>query len=1752
MKIRQWLGYNEDASQYLLRPGELRVLNNLQSRRPGMLIARRGLTKIYGKYDNEVIYGLYRRASIIGSVSDFLWLQKVKVLQTLTISEITALTDPYKYVWMIRRIKGNESRVIDTQELSPDGLTNISNFCVAEDRHGRMFIFYGHGVRPKLYRPDDIGNVALDMGLDAPLSAPSVIPSATGYYIESVDVKQGGGSYYAPPDITILGGTPDRAAKLKSVVQNGNVVGVTILDGGSNYQSQPELAVALNKIGTGFRAYGEISTAARVISGFSDSTPGVVTGTAATSTDTYGTTNGTDDNSILYRSSPRVATEKVVSASVITGTYVQSGTTTLTVTTTVAHGLVTGQEVTLNFSTGTAVDNTFPVNRISATSFSVVRGVAATTSGAVSLGVPVVKLYTVLGINVGDIVKMSPAAAPFNTSVVTVTAIDTASSSVTLSDSTWAPVASTIYEASFSRPSGISQVKAEYDSARRRFYATVPLTSSSSTGDGAHATVEFSPQPLGFGLNTAGTTSITVTDTLKRYLYGEYWEGSLEDKVNSAENQRYGGLQASGKTFTRGFSGSVNGRRADVYFPDYSSLSVWFCTGVYSSNLASWTRADVSVTQETVSGITAKYLRIRLKPSARAKTVKSLGGAALATRLENYDEFPNAIAPEIRIPLTECPESWVVTDPQCRPSSAKEAKTNHLEWWSPSTQVSRPIVGITLDGTAATADSITITDPGSGWQKNALFAIRIYQANPYAQHVAYNTSAARNTVKMGHAAYDPNSRYVEFRLRADTPDQLTPHGPPNTLITPVQVTIPGDGYSTNQTASLTLYKRGLTQTVSQATVAQTITWTASNLQTLSATSQGQISQVVIRNKGRNYFSPPTIQVRGGGQGYGLAVEPVVQNGRIESCRITDPGIGYTAIPELYTSATAAQLTPVMRPAMRGKYRCAYRFADLSETVVKTITVTRAESSTTLTLSDAKGIEPGMVLDSSSLPFRARVKSVTNNQVEINQEITALTQGQTATAIVRDMTKPIAYSDLSPITDVDAGPNDERSHCAKMVWSLPGVTPPTRADMVELWRTSADQSLVYYRLEAYGIPAPSGVQIVGTDTLTDESLFDPERANYAAMPIVLPNGSVNAYRFGKPRSDMSVSVAFQDRLWMAVSTSGEGANTLYYSEFDEFESMPDVNELPIQNNQKSTDVLTALVPFGSLLLAMQHTHTYAVAYNTDPAIDASIQMMSHRGCLHQRCWDIHENILYAADESGIYAMSRNGEVADISTPIRDFFVSELLDFSKRETFFLQSDPRTHILRFFCCLKSNPTDTPSMAMCFDIQAKSWWTESYPNSMTAACTGRPGDARINTILLGAVDGNLYEIAGNSDHANDCITDCFVDEGGTGYREAPKITVPACDGAVVHGVVSEGRLVDVIIQNPGWNAQGGITLTTEAGEPLATKSSIPANDGLLLSGVEYFPLKLEIGAPEPGGVQAVAYANFSVTPRVARGCTVSLGESFVRLDPARTAQLEASVNPPLCTQDGGTLLTLDSRPITTEPAPVEIGMEAIGDFIPLNAFVSKIVGSDIYLEHPDGTAVSILFGDARTNQAGTSTDYLELGGTAMDVTFRKPYRTHIPFRMATGFMQLINDENMKGGGQLVDRSVTVVYTPTEGDKEVELIERFNGREEMRPNIARRDFGGPGTFVHRQDSASTILNTSRFASSLGFATGVAKAKFASRAQADLTGEDQHLQLELYARPEQASPWRRENFWVVDDTIQAEQPFVLHSLAVNGLVEDAE
>lgn len=1940
MKIAQWLGYNEESSQYLLRRGELRALVNLHPRRPGMLVSRQGLAKLYGKYDLETAFGLYRHDTLPGEPDDFLCFQKGIRDKVLTRAQILSGTLLQEYYWFVRRIRGFQERTIHELPLSPNGTSEITNFSVAEDRHGRIFCFFGHGAAPILFRPDSLDNIAIEMGMDSPTIMPFVEPFGEGFFLEAVDVLGGGGSYWAPPTITVEGGNPDREAKVKGIVQGGNLVGVEVIDGGSNFKSFPKITVGSDKVGSGFRAVGNLEVDPGV-QGFVDTTPAVVSGTAPTDRETVGENNEVVGNRVMYLDSGVTASTRTVP-----------------------------------------------------------QAAASTTS---------MVLQSVAGVSVGDLVSINAGAATaWPAAQNRVIAINESTKTITLSKA-WTPTLNVSFFVQFRKDSEIGYADTEWDATTKRFRASIPLRTTRGVGSGAQATLTLTPAAYSYGLGRPQFANYTrppdgalpspfvyTRQGWQTYLYGDYWAGSDFNVKDSAENRLYAGLQASGRTFAFGYSGAATGggQRADVYWPDYSSLSVWLCTGNLTGGSQNWVRRDFPVIDGTTS---EPYIMVTLQPTAKARLSSQAGKQSFRTRLR-----ANATAPEYRLPVVKvklrvCPDSWVTSQYTNGnfnlPFGVKEKTGGRLAWWHQAAVTPRPIVDLYGPVGVPVWDTVEVVDPGAGWERGTTFALRFQQANPYDHKTIYNVATRPQKIRASHdsLAANNNNRYTILLFQATSPDNLTPAGPPCQLDGSQYVDAVGNNYRANDTAELTLLKRNVesadavaastfdgvmtqdgrsqeftftsgvqnpgvylvytggtqsdtinvgdyiscntpgvllafSQVISRngltiglnkmrsptrdasvtlsgtastgqinfgatasewftagqrlrddasgdvctissvsvvggstiaavtgtvvagsrtyrpllafsvqagLTAAQTLRWTAEQI--APGTGENRVTSVRIISAGRNYFSRPRVLVRGGGNGFGLAVVPTIENGKIVSCEIVDPGRGYTAAPELYTDSSAATAVPAMRPAIRGRYRCAYRFADRSETVVSQTTVSSitGDSPTSISLPvSVTGIEPGMILEGALFKANTKVASVGRaGNIELSQPAgegigslgtprsivvtnggTGYAQNETVTATIvgaqgvqstvllrendsgsysvdavnitnfgttlfptgrltvqfsppasggvaasgyaristldasvdmsvtiRDMTKPVAYSNFSPIADVDAGPNADRTHSSELRWSIPGVKPPLRADTVELWRTSADQSLVFYRVEAYGVPTADGVEIKGSDTLTDEELFDPERANYAAMPIVLPNGNLNAYRFGKPRTDMAVCVAFQDRLWYGVSTSGKAANTLFYSEFDEFESCPDLNELPIQNNQRATDSLTALVPFGSMLLAMQNTHTYAVTYNTDPAIDSSIQMMSHRGALHQRCWDIHENVLYAADESGIYSLTRNGEVSPISAMIREYFTSELIDFSKRESFFLAVCPRTHVLRFFCCLASQPADTPTFALCYDIERQVWWTENYPNSLCSAVTGRPAATRINNLIFSGADGNLYEMTGDKDQAHNSVVRCDIANGGSGYRRSPKITCPNSDGVQLKGVVSEGRLVDVLVQAGGWGCSWGIKILTESGLEIASHNSLP------LMGEEYAPIPLDIEPPPEGGAAPEAYAQFSVTPRLVRDVTVAQGEQFVRLASVVQDPVTVIVPPVLLTQDGD-YLTCDGGPLINDrlqceyPA-VEIGMEAIGDFLPLNAIVSHIIGPDIYLVHTDGTPVAMTGGDARTDLDNDG--YAESGATRTAVYFRKPFHTHIPFRMATGALQLINEDNVaRGGDTQIDRSITMVYTPTETDKYVEVIEYFNDSQTPRPNVMRRERGGPGGFEHRQDSASTVLNMARTASHLADATGVAKAKFASRVYTDSTGEDQHVQVELYGRPHPAN----------GSPNLTPQKFTMHSMTINGVTEDAD
>lgn len=1937
MKITQWFGYNEESSQYLLRRGELRALVNLQPRRPGMLISRDGMTKLFGTYNEEPIYGLYRKDTPFGEPDIFFIFQKVQVERQLTEAQQAAGETPLEYVWMVSRLSGSplQSRVINEQPLSVNGLTKIGNMSVAEDRHGRLFIFYGHGAKPVMYRPTLVTNIGVEMGLSAPTAAPSITAHGEGYFIERIDVTAGGGSFWGAPAITIDGGSPSRAARAKAIVDSGSIVGIEVIDGGLNYQSVPQVYISDDKVGAGFRGVGVLETDPGVQGFVETATPSVSAYGALATTETYGSTDGLDGNKILYVDSPLATV----------------------------------------------------------TSYTAPAGTAQTTMVVANAS----------NVEIGDFVTIHGRAVAFNSDSdppVRVVAVNKATNTVTLNRA-FTPTNGVTYSVQFRRNTSIKTIDTTFDPNTNTFTAALPLRATLGAGTGASATLKFAAKSNGYALGTFTHPNYTVPTggpTPSQFAYRQqgwdvynlkgpdYWNGHPTAGANKAGNNQYAALQASGSTVVYGYSGSVRvsqsyrrttDRRADVYWPDYSKISVWLCTGTFITSPSQWTRQDCPVYG---IGTDQPYILVTLRPALKQQASVNLRGGRQSYADVPYGRQKNYRNPVIRINLKNCPDSWLISgnDGQNYPSNVKEAKAASIAWWNSAATTPRPLVDFRGAQTGVTLDygTVEVVDPGQGWEQNTLFACRFLQANPYEQTSDFNVSTREVRRAGSHKPYSPNTRLTTFMFRATAQDTSVA-GPPAVISGPANIDVGGQNYRTGDIAALTLAKRGLgssmeaavttftgyfsatgqtteftasngaqivrtsggsitaairardtikcstpnilfdfsqimsvntgtgtlaldkmaypstgvagtfsgtampgsntitgvtssepffivgrkfrettakmsvpeltvtavtddgvTKTVtfdapasdggavtfrpiydftvySGAREAQTLKWTASQISAAGTTQR--VSSVRILSGGRNYFSPPAIYARGGGTGYGLSVKATVDGGRVTAVTITDPGRDYTAPPELYTDSTTGDASAVMRPSLRGVYRCAYRFADRSETIIaQTSVISMAEEGTTLTVEDGSAIKAGMVVEADWLPFMTRVVSVIPTTVENRTRITlsqpttirgylntivienggyGYADGETITVTVdglpsfaasvtlstgtsgtqyisaatvtsnggvtfpagrvtvrfsapvgggeaatgyayagtpdpstsysktitiRDLSKPISYSDFSPIVDVDAGPNEERQHASELRWNLSGVTPPARADMVEFYRTSADQSLVFYRLEMYGIPTANGVEIVGTDAMTDEELFDPDRANYAAVPVVLPNGNVNAYRFGQPRTDMSVCVAFQDRLWYGVSTSGKDNNTLFYSEFDEFESCPDVNELPIQNNQRSTDSLTALVPFGSMLLAMQHSHTYAVTYNTDPGIDASIQMISHRGCLNQRCWDIHDNMLYAADENGIYVMARTGEVQALSNPIREFFNSELLDLANREAFFLTVCNRTRILRFFCSMANQTAPTPTMALCYHIDQKSWWVERFPNSMSSAVTGRPRASRINCSLYGAADGNIYEFKGEADSLHRSLVSVQIENHGDGYTSAPTITCPRGYGVQLQGVVNEGRLVDVLIHSNGWDVRHGYVLQTEDGK------DILAEDGSLLTGAEHAPIPLTISAPNPGGTQAVAYGVFGNITRLNRRASITQGTDYVTLLKNAVTAIDLGESAYITNELGTFLTSEDDRWIRTEVTPIEVGMEAFSECLPLGAVVKSILGSNVYLEYEDGTPLATIG-----------------GGSNVQVVFVKKYKSHVPFRLATGHLQLINETNVqKGGDGQIDRSVSVLYTPTKTDKYIELVEYYNTSATPRPNTQRRNRGGPGGFVHRQDSASTVLNIGDDASALGAATGVAKATFAAQTHADLTGADRHIRVELHGRIAPAN--------VAAD--MTPQQFVLHTLTVDGVIEDAE
>ena len=385
-----------------------------------------------------------------------------------------------------------------------------------------------------------------------------------------------------------------------------------------------------------------------------------------------------------------------------------------------------------------------------------------------------------------------------------------------------------------------------------------------------------------------------------------------------------------------------------------------------------------------------------------------------------------------------------------------------------------------------------------------------------------------------------------------------------------------------------------------------------------------------------------------------------------------------------------------------------------------------------------------------------------------------------------------YTNLSPAVEVNAGDSS-----SAIRWTL---LPPPPGLTIELWRSSSNQATTLYRV----VELPDGL-LTYIDQWNDNELTDPDREGFMAMPILLPNGELNANRFGVPPSDYAVAVMFQDRLWMAVDTSGTKPNYLRFSEMDEPESMPDVNEIIVQQNLRSGDYITALIPYAGALVVCQSRHSHRLTYVSQPLVDVGVFMLAYRGCVNQRCWDIYEGTAYLLDDQGVYSLDPSGKVEGLTVGIDDLF-QQRVDWSKRDWFIVRADRKLNVLRVSVSYKGDEGKYPTRQLVFSFDYKSWWEERHPNILVGSTDCRTTAGSV-ALLYGAESGYVYRLGhGLTDDAVGAISSIAITVAGRGYKKPPTITAAGGSGAEFSCAIdSDGSITGIQIRHCGTGYTAG-----------------------------------------------------------------------------------------------------------------------------------------------------------------------------------------------------------------------------------------------------------------------------------------------------------------------------------------------------------
>lgn len=555
-------------------------------------------------------------------------------------------------------------------------------------------------------------------------------------------------------------------------------------------------------------------------------------------------------------------------------------------------------------------------------------------------------------------------------------------------------------------------------------------------------------------------------------------------------------------------------------------------------------------------------------------------------------------------------------------------------------------------------------------------------------------------------------------------------------------------------------------------------------------SGGQLSRVRITNPGSGYQEAPTVQITGG-QGSGASLSVSVLGG-VRSVDVQNSGSGYTVSsttsPSLVFSTaqglTGANVNITVSPS--GKIDSVFVLSrgtgattgGVTASVVGgggtgavvAVDMAFAVDSVSVDAAGTNYASPPVIefVPAASDTFASSATAEATVSSGVLSAVTVTAGGsyrEPPTARVKDTTAKVTAtlgqrlrgkykcclryiddtpkenqgpipSSISELKEIDVG-----DAAGGITWTLTHDGLDDRVTAVELWRTTANQDVLLYRIATIQRDDPA-FDTTYDDTLDDDAVVDTNRDGYGLMPITLPSGQINARRFEPPPGEFAVATMFQDRAWYAVDTTGLRPNSLMYSEVDEPESVPAANELIVQENTGNPDKVVALVPLGPELLIVQQAHLYKLNYVAQPVLDASITLGGYRGVLNSRCWSVLGGAAFLVDSYGMYAFDGMNEDA-VSVPVDNYWRDGIIDFSKAEQFHVRADMATRTVRFFYCRSTD--QHPVRALCYCVSTKAWWEETFSTAVTATCAVQINGRVVE--LYGTSGGEFRKSSGLTD---------------------------------------------------------------------------------------------------------------------------------------------------------------------------------------------------------------------------------------------------------------------------------------------------------------------------------------------------------------------------------------------------------------------